>query len=49
MIQIEQHYIALVTYADGEKRYIIAPDGLKVGDVLCQVQMLILKLEILYH
>ncbi len=24
--------IALVTYADGEKRYIIAPNGLKVGD-----------------
>lgn len=24
--------IALVAYADGEKRYIIAPDGLKVGD-----------------
>jgi large subunit ribosomal protein L2 len=26
--------IALVAYADGEKRYIIAPVGLKVGDVL---------------
>jgi large subunit ribosomal protein L2 len=25
-------YIALVTYADGEKRYILAPVGLKVGD-----------------
>jgi len=25
-------FIALVTYADGEKRYIIAPNGLKVGD-----------------
>ena len=24
--------IALVTYADGEKRYILAPRGLKVGD-----------------
>ena len=24
--------IALVKYADGEKRYILAPDGLKVGD-----------------
>ncbi len=24
--------IALVTYEDGEKRYIIAPDGIKVGD-----------------
>ena len=26
--------IALVCYADGEKRYIIAPSGLKVGDVI---------------
>src|SRR3990167_498176 len=26
--------IALVNYADGEKRYIIAPDGLKVGDTI---------------
>ncbi len=26
--------IALVCYADGEKRYILAPDGLKVGDQL---------------
>ena len=25
-------YIALVEYADGEKRYIIAPDGIKAGD-----------------
>ena len=25
-------YIALVEYTDGEKRYIIAPDGLKSGD-----------------
>ncbi|MBL7816875.1 MAG: 50S ribosomal protein L2 [Saprospiraceae bacterium] len=25
-------FIALVSYADGEKRYIIAPNGLKVGD-----------------
>jgi large subunit ribosomal protein L2 len=24
--------IALLSYADGEKRYIVAPDGLKVGD-----------------
>ena len=24
--------IALVTYADGEKRYILHPRGLKVGD-----------------
>lgn len=27
-------YIALLSYADGEKRYIIAPVGLKVGDVV---------------
>ena len=27
-------YIALVVYADGEKRYIIAPVGLKVGDTI---------------
>jgi large subunit ribosomal protein L2 len=26
--------IALLNYTDGEKRYIIAPDGLKVGDTL---------------
>ncbi len=26
--------IALINYADGEKRYIIAPHGLKVGDVI---------------
>ena len=26
--------IALVCYADGEKRYILAPNGLKVGDVI---------------
>jgi len=28
-------YIALLTYQDGEKRYIIAPDGLKVGMSVC--------------
>ena len=27
-------YIALLNYVDGEKRYIIAPVGLQVGDVL---------------
>ena len=27
-------YIALLVYADGEKRYIIAPAGLKVGDTV---------------
>ena len=26
--------IALINYADGEKRYIIAPEGLKVGDTI---------------
>jgi ribosomal protein L2 len=26
--------IALVVYADGEKRYIIAPNGLNVGDTI---------------
>lgn len=26
--------IALINYADGEKRYIIAPKGLKVGDII---------------
>lgn len=26
--------IALITYVDGEKRYILAPDGLKVGDTV---------------
>jgi large subunit ribosomal protein L2 len=27
-------FIALVQYTDGDKKYIIAPDGLKVGDVI---------------
>lgn len=27
-------YIALILYDDGERRYIISPDGLKVGDVI---------------
>ena len=27
-------FIALIQFADGEKRYIIAPNGLKVGDVV---------------
>lgn len=27
-------FIALLTYVDGEKRYIIAPDTLKVGDIV---------------
>ena len=29
-------YIALLEYQDGEKRYILAPDGLKIGDeIIC--------------
>lgn len=28
-------HIALIQYEDGEKRYIIAPNGLKVGDTVC--------------
>lgn len=28
-------FIALLKYEDGEKRYILAPNGLKVGDVVC--------------
>lgn len=28
-------FIALLNYADGEKRYIIAPEGLKAGDKVC--------------
>ena len=27
-------FLSLVSYKDGEKRYIIAPDGIKVGDVV---------------
>ncbi len=27
-------FIALLTYADGEKRYMLAPEGVKVGDVV---------------
>ena len=30
--------IALLSYEDGEKRYIIAPDGLKVGDKIISTQ-----------
>lgn len=30
--------IALVVYSDGEKRYILAPDGLKVGDEIISSQ-----------
>ncbi len=34
-------HIALVAYADGEKRYIIAPEGLKVGDKVLSSQKMI--------
>lgn len=34
-------YIALVAYADGEKRYIIAPAGLKAGDTVLSSQKMI--------
>ena len=27
-------FISLITYADGEKRYILAPDGIKQGDTI---------------
>ena len=40
-------YIALITYKDKEKSYIISPQGLKQGDVISQEKMLKLKLEIL--
>ena len=42
-------YIALLVYSDGEKRYILAPAGLKVGDILNQEQMLISNQEMLFH
>jgi large subunit ribosomal protein L2 len=28
-------FISLLAYADGERRYILAPDGVKVGETLC--------------
>jgi large subunit ribosomal protein L2 len=31
-------FIALINYADGEKRYILAPEGLKVGDTVVSDQ-----------
>jgi len=33
--------IALLNYKDGEKRYIVSPDGLKVGDVIMSSKKLI--------
>ncbi len=35
--------IALLYYADGEKRYILAPNGVQVGQVLLSEQVLLLK------
>ena len=34
-------YIALIAYADGEKRYIIAPAGVKAGDTVLSSQKMI--------
>ena len=31
MIQTEQQTLHLIAYADGQKAYILAPEGLKVG------------------
>ena len=36
-------FIALLHYTDGEKRYIIQPDGLKVGDVVVSGEKVSLK------
>ncbi|MCK9225287.1 MAG: 50S ribosomal protein L2 [Candidatus Muirbacterium halophilum] len=35
--------IALIFYADGEKRYILAPDGLKIGDVILSADRVEIK------
>jgi large subunit ribosomal protein L2 len=40
-------FIALLAYADGEKTYVIAQNGLKVGQKLVSVQNLNPKLVIL--
>jgi large subunit ribosomal protein L2 len=37
-------FIALVKYEDGEKRYILAPKGLKEGDVIEVVKKVEVKL-----
>ena len=34
MIRIARARIALIVYQDGEKRYILAPNGIKVGDAI---------------
>ena len=36
-------FIALIHYVDGEKRYIIQPDGLKVGDIILSGEQVALK------
>ena len=42
--------IALVQYEDGEKRYIIAPVGLKAGDkIISSASVLQFQLPIAYH
>lgn len=41
--------IALVVYKDGEKRYIVAPISLKVGDIIQSMKVQILKLVMLWH
>jgi len=40
--------IALIHYADGEKRYIIAPNKLKVGDVIESGENADIKVEMHY-
>ena len=41
--------IALLNYVDGEKRYILAPLGLKVGDMVESGPQADIKLEMLCH
>ena len=37
-------FIALIHYVDGEKRYIVQPDGLKVGDIIVSSEKAELKI-----
>lgn len=37
-------FISLVVYKDGEKRYIISPDGLKAGDTVLSANKAVLKI-----
>ena len=41
--------IALLQYEDGEKRYMIAPDGIQVGQTVIQVQEFLLRLEMQFQ